>query len=173
MSTLVLIALLAAAWTLQARLDTRRILALARERRWSAPSVRWSKPWKAWLRSRWIRSYRLRYRDESGRALLRTCWVGPGGIELDPPHPQEPAPRQPLPPLGLAARLLLGLGLGAFVGGALGIAGSLALVPSSNILPAYGLLLGTPLGAVVGTLAVALRSRGASRRRPDPLARRR
>lgn len=166
MSTLVLITLLAAAWTLQARADTRRILALARERRWSAPSVRWSKPWKAWLRSRWVRSYRLRYRDESGLVVQRTCWVGPQGVELDPARTGIGPAR---PPLGLVARLLLGLGLGAWLGAAVGIAGSLALAPSSNILPAYGLLLGAPLGAVVGALVVALRSRGASRPAPGPL----
>lgn len=162
MSTLVLIALLAAAFTIQHRLDVRNIGRVAEERHWSTTRITWT-PWTrgSALRSRWERSYWLRYRDEHGNHARRRCWVtnpfdGPAGVFLEPPSSVERARGAPLGRLQLVAVATLA---GGFIGAALGIGGSLLLFPSSNIAPAYGLFLMVPLGLGAGALFGVLRGR--------------
>ena len=157
---LVLIALLAAAVAVQVRVDVARIEAAARSRTWIPTRILWV-PWARFFTStRGPRHYAVRYRDPSGRDERRLCRVSgllDGACVFLEPAPLTTGPRPVRGPLPRAASIALGVGAGAFVGTALGILAAFALVPGSNIAPAYGVLLGGPLGALVGGVLGALR----------------
>jgi hypothetical protein len=156
MSALILLALIAGAFALQHLADRSSIAALAAARGWRVLRICWT-PWTGASlgSSRALRHYRIDYQDESGRPQQRSCrlacfYAGAAGVELDPLPARSlsgAAPARPLPGL---LRAGMGAAVGAFAGGALGILGAFLLRPGSNIAPAYGLLLLTPIGALVG-----------------------
>jgi hypothetical protein len=165
MSTFVLLVLIGSAFLIQYHVDARRILGIASENGWSALRVRWAPFARGWaMRSRAVRSYWLSYRDGSGRPERRLCLVGGGyGVRLEDACDQPGEPR--LGSTGRGARapasrlqtILVWTCVGGFLGLALGIGGSLLLFPSSNIAPAYGILLLAPLGLGAGLLFGTLR----------------
>jgi hypothetical protein len=160
MSVVVLVVLIAGAFALSYGVDTRNILRLAAERRWSEPRVTWTPG--SLLRSRAERSYWLRYRDEDGRAERRLCRVtsyldGPYGVTVEPAAPAR-VEREPGSPAARRVRLIVvSTAAGLFLGVALGILGAFALYPGSNIAPAYGVIFGLPAGLVAGVLFGVLR----------------
>jgi hypothetical protein len=168
MSTLVLLALIGLAFALQYWADVRSIARAAEQRGWTVVRIRWT-PWGggAWLRSRWERSYRLQHVDGDGRTQRRLCrapmnWFdGAAGVSFEESTEEhdsatvQVANRSPQRVRVIA----LSVSAGAFLGMALGIGGSLLLYPSSNIAPAYGLILMTPVGVVVGLTVGLLRMR--------------
>lgn len=165
MSTLVLIALIAVAFTIQVRVDAWNIARAASRRGWSVTRVTWT-PWArgAALRSRAVRSYWLGYRDERGRLARCRCWVanpfdGPFGVTLEPAGVDDAEHGVPAARMGRARFIVLATSAGAFLGAALGIGGSLLLYPSSNIAPAYGLIVMAPVGLCAGALFGVLRAR--------------
>jgi hypothetical protein len=166
MSVLVLIALLALAFWLQYVLDARNIVRLATERRWSAPRVTWTPG--SLLRSRWERSYWLRYVDEHGRPERRLCRVtswfdGPHGVHVEPTvseragRAEHVAIRIESPALRRLLSIAIWAGAGTLIGLAVGIGGCLLLFPGSNIAPAYGVIYVAPVGLAAGALFGALR----------------
>ena len=64
----------------------------------------------------------------------------------------------PSAPLPRFLRVAISASIGAFVGLAIGIGGSLLFFPLSNIAPAYGILLVAPAGFIVGALYGWLRA---------------
>jgi len=157
MSVLVLLLLLGVAGTIQYRLDSGCIRALARERGWAVLGIAWV---PTLLRSRWERSYRLSYRAEDGRLERRVCRLvnpfdGAGGVALEPAvGADELRGARALSPerLGRPVFVLLCAVAGLFAGCGFGIAACFALYPGSNIAPAYGVILGAPLGALGGAV---------------------
>src|SRR5262245_22472754 len=86
MSALVLVLSIGGALTLQLFLDARCIRALASERGWAVLRILWT---PSLLRSRWERSYWLRYRAPDGRIERRLCRLvnpfhGAHGVALEP-----------------------------------------------------------------------------------------
>lgn len=164
MSTLILVLMIAAGWRVQLLLDRRVIRAWASERGWSPPTVTWAPFAPKTIRdSRWTRSYAVRLRDETGawrEGYCRVCnmMFGSASDVLFESAPQRGSKaRGPAPRMGRPAWLLAGGAIGSFIGVAVGIAGSLVLLPTSNIAPAYGLLLTGPLGFLAGILFGALK----------------
>ena len=159
MSVLVLIVLVGGAFALNHWLDLRAIVQVATERGWGEVRISWA-PFARFLASRrGERHYWLSYLDEGGRAVRRLCKVvgvlqGTAGVFLEPVAAGS-APRAR--PMGRAARTVLWAGAGAFLGLGLGIAACFVIFPGSNIAPAYGVILGTPLGLLAGGLLGALR----------------
>lgn len=160
MSVLVLLVLVGGAFALCFWNDARGIAELAAERGWRELRIAWAPFAGFWTGNRHERKYWLRYRDEDGRDARRLCKVvglfqGSAGVCLEPV--ETPGSTLRLPRLNRAGRTLVGAGAGAFAGCALGIALCLVIFPGSNIAPAYGVILGTPLGLLVGALLGARR----------------
>jgi hypothetical protein len=159
MDALVLIALIGGAFALCFWHDARGIATLAAEHGWRELRVAWAPLARFLAGRRNERHYWLRYLDERGRPVRRLCKVvgflhGAAGVFLEPVASAPPARARPP---GRATRIVLWAVAGAFLGGNLGIAACFAIVPGSNIAPAYGLILGAPLGLVVGASLAALR----------------
>lgn len=156
-STLILLLLIGAGFCAQYLLDLRLIRAWASERGWSTPAVRWA-PFapKSFRDSRWTRSYAVRLRDASGAWREGHCHVcnlifgSASDVLFDETAPRGSARRGPAPLLGRPAWLLAGGAIGSFLGAGVGILGSFVLYPTSNIAPAYGLLMLGPLGLIAG-----------------------
>jgi hypothetical protein len=170
MSVLVLIALLATAFTIQYKLDVRGIVAEAAHRGWSVTGVSWAPLGGNWFgRSRNVRSYDLRYRDESGRFERCLCLVdgqtftGSFDVAFEQVGRSKIATSSAWIAEKTASNRLVGIlvwaFLGAWAGAALGIGVSFLIYPTSNVAPAYGVIFGTPLGLIAGVLFGALRRR--------------
>lgn len=158
MGVLILLALILGALTWQVLADRADLSQLAAARGWRLERIRFAPFAPGWaLRSRAQRSYRLHYRDASGRLETRTCVVGGAqGFRLDPPRSaasafQHGGTRKRLP---LLARLVLGAGVGCWGGAALGTALCFVIYPGSNVAPAYGVIYGAPVGLLAGLVFV-------------------
>jgi len=163
-SVLVLLALIGGGLGLQLFVDRRRILADVRDHGWSELRIRWA-PLARWLTSRRSqRWYRLRYLDPRGDERRCLCRVDGSGVLFEPPEPAESAmgltgARTPAPRLARPAFVLVSALIGGALGLYLGIAACFVLYPGSNIAPAYGVILGAPLGLVAGLAFGLLRRR--------------
>jgi hypothetical protein len=162
MSTFVLVLLIAAAVGFQRQLDLRHIRQQVARQRWSEPRVRWTP--LSLLAGRMERNYWLDYRDERGQPARRLCRVtgllnGPEGVLLEANVLGAAAPSHAARRRSRLELVLIGAGAGAFLGSALGIGLSLLIFRGSNIAPAYGLILGAPLGLLIGASCGALRAR--------------
>jgi hypothetical protein len=152
----VLLALLTVAIVLQYKLDARRIVQAAAERGWAPHSVVWAPLARFGSLRRSVRSYWLSFHDDGGRPARCLCLVGgPYGVHLE--EPGEPLHRNAAP--SRLRTLALCAGGGVFAGVALGIGACALLYPGSNIAPAYGVILGAPLGLGGGVLLGILRGR--------------
>lgn len=163
MPTLVLIALLAGAFTLQYRLDVLNIGRAAGERRWNVLTVRWT-PWSGFLSGRRLeRAYAVGIRDENGQPARCRCRVttfhDPIGVFFESVTIDARERGTPISGGRRLASIAVSGCVGGFLGLALGVGGSLLLFPTSNIAPAYGILLTGPLGLGIGALYGALRGR--------------
>jgi hypothetical protein len=172
MDPLFLVAALAAGFVVQRVFDTRVIAGVAIERHWSVLRITWAPLARFLSGNKWERCYWLRYRDEDGndsRRMARiTGLLGLGASVVLDPASVERVERRTRGPRAIAAprsafsrtglTLLCAFG-GAWVGAAIGILGSFALYPGSNIAPAYGVILVTPAGILAGGCFGFLRSR--------------
>jgi hypothetical protein len=176
MSTWILILLIGGSAWFQWFADSRTIASMAEQCRWSVSSLRWA-PFARWFTGgRGDRWYRLCFVDEQGRRGMRLCrvrgWMGIGTtVDFDPETLEMPsfgsAPARPGLPMkktsmsagARAAFTVVCAFVGAWIGAAVGIGGSLLLFHGSNIAPAYGILFVAPLGCVAGILFGLLRGR--------------
>jgi hypothetical protein len=166
MQLLVLFALIGAGFAIQCWLDVREIRREADGNGWRELAIAWT-PFApgSLLRHRNARSYWLRYRDRDGRWERRLCsvegvfFLGSAEVAFDAGASESAsyggAPTMP----GRIGTLTRWTCVGGFLGIALGIAASFVLYPTSNIAPAYGVILGGPLGLAAGALVGFLRSR--------------
>lgn len=132
--------------------------------RWHRGLARW------WSGSRWERCCWIRYCDEGARTVLRRCRLsGSFGVGADvalDPVISERGRASGVDTSGSGSRTwglgrvpftIVCIALGGVVGVAARIGGSMLLFPSSNIAPAYGILLGGPIGRMAGLIFGALR----------------
>jgi hypothetical protein len=172
MYPLLLVLAIAAGFVVQHAFDTRVIAGVATERHWSVMQITWAPLARFLSGNKWERCYWLRYRDEDGNDSRRMARItglfGLGASVMFDPAAVERVERRTSGPRAIAAPksasskivlTLLFAFVGAWVGAAVGIAGSFALYPGSNIAPAYGVLFMSPIGILAGGLFGFLRQR--------------
>lgn len=162
MQTLLLVVAIAGSFWLQYWLDARLIRAAAERNAWQATSIRWAPLEDFGRLNSWARTYWLTYTDERGASAKRwvrvTSFLGlgatienvPAGRPIAEGSFRSDSTGRTGSGIGRTASAIVGFCVGGFLGAGVGIAVCLTLSPTSNVAPAYGILLAGPIGALTG-----------------------